>query len=71
MRVMKIVLFLLSNGGEGGGDLDFFDFYIVYVLSFDKMSYKDIFNVVYMYCINIYVFKNGNNILYNVKYYKL
>lgn len=59
------------EGRGGGGDLDFFEFYIVYVLSFDKMSYKDIFNVVYMYCINIYVFKNGNNILYNVKYRKL
>lgn len=71
MRVMKIVLSLLSNGGEGGGDLDPPDPHIVHVLSFDKMSHKDISNVVYMYCINIHVLKNGNNTSHNVKYHKL
>lgn len=34
-RVMKIALSLLSNGGEGGGDLDPPDPHIVHVLSFD------------------------------------
>lgn len=75
---MKIVLSLLSNGGEGG-DLDPPDphivhvhiVHIVHVLSFDKMSHKDISNVVYMYCINIHVLKNGNNTSHNVKYHKL
>lgn len=72
-RVMKIALSLLSNGGEGGGDLDPPDPHIVHVLSFDKMSHKDISNVVYMYCINIpvHVLKNGNNTSHNVKYHKL
>lgn len=50
MRVMKIALSLLSNGGEGGGgDLDPPDPHIVHVLSFDKTSHKDISNVLYQY----------------------